>query len=234
MTDHVATRLTCFALVSAIEDDARSSIASLVDPGRDEFLPPDVRAKARLRWSNDHESDGDPADGDSSLLAYLDFADLSKAFDALAPAIDASLRERTLECVRNILLTSDARNRVCHSRPLETDDFPRLYDLARLVERGSMPGTPTRTRETMKRLTEDPTYVLHLRIPEFWMNSATKIRHNLPAPDFDDTGFIGRSKERREIAKRLSSRYPIVTIVGEGGIGKTSLALRCLYDLLHD
>ena len=44
---------------------------------------------------------------------------------------------------------------------------------------------------------------------------------------------MGRAKDRREVTKLLSSPYPVVTIVGEGGVGKTALAIRCLYDIIE-
>ncbi len=87
------------------------------------------------------------------------------------------------------------------------------------------------TKSSLKRLEADPTYVMHLTIPEFWLAEARSVPNNLPSPEFDDTGFLGREQDRREVLKHLASAYPVVTVVGEGGIGKTALALRCLYDL---
>jgi LuxR family glucitol operon transcriptional activator len=50
--------------------------------------------------------------------------------------------------------------------------------------------------------------------------------------EFDDTGFLGRVRDRDSINKLLNSETRVITIVGEGGIGKTALAQRCLYDIL--
>ena len=54
--------------------------------------------------------------------------------------------------------------------------------------------------------------------------------HNLP---LQLSSFIGREKEQRDIAK-LVVRNRLVTLVGTGGIGKTSLALQVGHGLLNE
>ncbi|MHA1749060.1 MAG: tetratricopeptide repeat protein, partial [Promethearchaeota archaeon] len=60
----------------------------------------------------------------------------------------------------------------------------------------------------------------------------TEIYHNLPLPDFDETGLIGRDQEVNEIKDLIFSHHNVITIIGEGGIGKTATLLKCLYDIL--
>ena len=54
------------------------------------------------------------------------------------------------------------------------------------------------------------------------------ILNNLPVPDYEyEGGFVGRDDDIREITKLLNSeKFPVITITGAGGVGKTSLALR--------
>src|SRR5690606_17485142 len=59
----------------------------------------------------------------------------------------------------------------------------------------------------------------------------SKVVHNLPIPDFDDTGFIGRTNDVEEIKKLIFSNK-VVSILGDGGIGKTALAVKVAYDLV--
>jgi Flp pilus assembly protein TadD len=54
----------------------------------------------------------------------------------------------------------------------------------------------------------------------------------LPIPDFDETGFLGRKKQASDLLKHVLGPYPVVSLVGDGGIGKTALALKVAYDVL--
>ena len=79
----VATRLTCFALISAIENDLRNSIRlAVAQIGRDVF-PDDVRARAKKRWEEDN-AEGIPLGGELDLFDYIDFADLGKIIYGIA------------------------------------------------------------------------------------------------------------------------------------------------------
>jgi predicted ATPase/DNA-binding SARP family transcriptional activator len=58
----------------------------------------------------------------------------------------------------------------------------------------------------------------------------SKPKHNLPV---QLTSFIGRERERHEIA-RLITHNRLVTLIGAGGIGKTRLALQTAQSLRND
>ena len=97
---------------------------------------------------------------------------------------------------------------------VEEIDFPELTNL---------------TQEIKK----NPNHCIDIEIPTYEL-PGNEIHHNLPIPEFDETGFLGRKNDRRELHKHLRSSFPVVTILGEGGVGKTALAQRCLYDLLDE
>ncbi|WP_337832250.1 NB-ARC domain-containing protein [Pseudonocardia sp. TMWB2A] len=58
--------------------------------------------------------------------------------------------------------------------------------------------------------------------------------HNLPVPDFDETGFFGRRSQVARVKRLIKGAYPVVSILGDGGIGKTSVALKVAYEILDD
>lgn len=229
-----AVRNTCFALLSAIECDIRELIEQAIAPqeGKD-FLPSDVRAAALGRHAFDHkESPCGTSPRDVDLLPYMDFGDLSKVLGLAKEMITAAYGPNAADVSRKIEEFAAVRNRVCHSRPLEEEDFPACLDLAKTLvnAHGNLPWTLL--RETQGLLAENPGYVVTIQIPEFWKLGAATIRNNLPLPDYDETGFLGRLADRTAVRKYLLAPHPVVTIVGEGGVGKSALAIQCLYDLL--
>jgi LuxR family glucitol operon transcriptional activator len=234
-TAQVATRLSCFALISAIEADLRRECHDLAESvQRPEILPPDVRERAAKRWNDDHKSIQDQgADTDFDLLDYADFADLAKILNTLREDF-GKLKTADVKPIADTLESlAPVRNRVCHSRPLEADDFSELYDFAESLTKSKSTIAFSELASTLTMLRENPRSVLTLSIPKFWSADLSTIPHNLPLPDFDDTGFLGRPRDRKEVSNHLVSPHPVITIVGEGGVGKTALALRCLYDLLE-
>lgn len=223
-------RLTCFALISAMEADMRIAMqvaAGDVSPA--EVLPPDRvataqdrRAKAGLR----------PARTLSGVLDYLDFGHIYEALrsvrNKLHPETDNSLESIRLQVSKLI----EIRNRVAHTRPMELDDTSVLLDAAGTILDADRGGW-FELDSTIKHLKADPAYVLGLTI-NLPKDDPRGPQHNLPIPDFDETGFLGRRKELLTIKRRILGAYPVVSILGDGGVGKTAIALKAAYDILGD
>lgn len=229
-----AVRNTCFAILSAIESDLRNLIgyAALKD-GNVDILPDDVRLAASQRFASDNKDrPGVTPENDLDLLDYTDFADLAKMIRSRGNLLKTEYSFEPAPIATEIERMAQARNRVCHSRPLDEDDLPRFLDLSALLlrEYKSLPWESLRKFHDAKE--KDPTFVLRLQIPAFWQAGTRSIPHNIPFPDFDETSFLGRMNERRDLRKHILGPHPVVTIVGEGGVGKTALAIQCLYDIL--
>jgi LuxR family glucitol operon transcriptional activator len=84
--------------------------------------------------------------------------------------------------------------------------------------------------DTRSRLASSPAWPLTLVIPSYWKRDLDEVPNNLPVPEYDDTGFIGRKADRESTLRLFHGAHRVVTITGEGGVGKTSLALQTLYD----
>ena len=125
------------------------------------------------------------------------------------------------------------RNRVMHpSRPLEAEDLPALVGVVNRLQ-NSAPSLDWAALGEGAALAERPESILEVRLPAFWAEDHSVV-HNLPVAEFDDTGFIGRNRERRQLKQLIDSDHNVITVVGEGGIGKTALALRVCHDILDD
>ena len=125
------------------------------------------------------------------------------------------------------------RNRVMHSRPMSFEDYPNVIETSRHLL--SFKGTQfANLKYWYEQIRKEPTSVLNLEIKGRYPDEENSILHNLPVPDFDDTGFLGRSEQMQELKALIYSNWPVITIVGEGGIGKTALAVKLAYDILDD
>jgi LuxR family glucitol operon transcriptional activator len=200
--------------------------------GLSDFLPAEMRSLAEVRRSIDSDAPGGSNVSDFTLIDYLDFGHLSQLLGVHKAILPDAIQEQSVELGKQLEQLVPIRNRVCHSRPLEYDDYQRLHEFGT----ESVNNKAFSWRElkgTLALLTSNPNAVLRLQIPTYWTDKAQEIFHNLPQPDFDDTGFIGRRQDVQNIQRLIAGPYPVISIIGEGGVGKTALAAKALYDLLE-
>ena len=229
-------RTKCYMILEGLEHSLGENLTrnfEITDPG---FFTDDEQQRALRRVQEDigestlHIDDVDR----EQILQYLDLGDLVGLIGRHA----SSAKNLSLEDVKRAIATINEsgalsiRKRVMHPiRPLELDDFEKLSQLAREIQKiaPSLNWSPLaiNLRRISKEgfLTED--------IPAYWAEEPPII-HNLPPAEFDETGFIGRRKERKDLKKLLDTEHRVITVVGEGGIGKTALSLRVCNDLLEE
>ena len=127
---------------------------------------------------------------------------------------------------------TEIRNRVMHSRPLFENDFDVVMSFVKESRKFTSFFDFTNLKETRTQINKED----YFGVTKMFSDSIAKpfvepsIENNLPLVDFDDTGFIGRDEKKKEILKKLKSAHPIISVVGNGGIGKTSTVLSCIYD----
>lgn len=230
MSNFNATRLTCFALLSALEADARDLILQLDEIAGEAKWPAQSLSNARDRFTRDN---GDIDPPRSELVQYLDFPDATRILLGNKATALQLLHREALDTlgVRSDVLVS-IRNRVAHTRPLQVEDLPTLNDVSVVLARKDSERWPS-VVSTLKRLKDDPSFVLGLTV-QLRADEDSGPFHNLPVPDFDETGFVGRGNAVRQIKRAVLGPWPAVSILGDGGIGKTSIALKVAYDILDD
>ncbi|MER8661314.1 cold shock domain-containing protein [Mesorhizobium sp. M1148] len=221
-------RLTLYGLITAIDADLRALVRFQLGSSTaiEAIFPADTLAKLRDRAARDGAAD------DDDIYEYLDFADSAQILRAhkasLDPAIAKFVNVNSTELDRLIPI----RNRVMHARPLQFADYSTVDIFVKQLHSYPKALFP-RVIEFEERVRENPNFVYSVDISQA-DQQVDRIPHNLPLPDYDETGFLGREQETSELLAACKSNWPVVTVVGEGGFGKTALALRVAYDLLDD
>lgn len=222
-------RLTLYHLVSSFESDLRDLldvfVAVTADAGS--LLSSDMLMRAVERAHADGWKENETQHL-SNLLNYLDFGDLIQIYRRHLSLFPFDLQEQLRKVQQQIEGIAPVRNRVMHARPLEFDDLAKVLELTEFLIKESVRWP--QLNQAAIDISTRPEVLFGITIP--LVPDKDSISHNLPLPDFDETGFIGRKDSLKQLSAALRGVYPVITVVGEGGLGKTSLALKAAYDLL--
>lgn len=206
-----------FALLRAIEVDAKECISQFLEPtiGLNEILK-NFEPKIQNR-KKDRDSD------DASPLDYLDFGDYFEIFSTHKNQIPTDLKSDLDPIRSNLSYLIKLRNRVMHGRALGHEDLENFNNVTTSLQSIYWKNF----KDAKKKIELNQLSVeINLEIEE------SQVFNNLPRPDFNDTGLIGRKQDLQKIISYLEDeRTTILTLTGAGGIGKTSLALQVAYIL---
>jgi len=229
-------RIKCYVILQGLERSLADNLVRNYDLSTEDFLSDEERDKASKRYLEDQKDVSFPIDqlDTEDLLPYLDLGDLvsllNRHIRSLRNAVPTDVEAATKVLQKKKALV--IRKRVMHPiRPLEVDDLTNLLSLGNEIKKvaPSLEWAPLEI--SLRRIYRER--MIDVAIPPYWAEEEAVI-HNLPPAEFDDTGFIGRIKERRELRRFLESDHRVITVVGEAGIGKTALSLRVCNDLLEE
>ncbi len=229
--NYSATRLTLYALLSSLEEDLRELLLQSVPATYDleKTLGGDLFQKTFERFQKEN-GEGAFVTSLEELLPYLDFPEAFELICANKKNLPRSVAQPFIALVPKFQKLTAIRNRVAHSRPLNFEDLPLTLDTLESTTT-TIPFDWKNLTKTQERLKDNPGEVLTLTLPE---SPEERIFHNLPVPDFDETGFMGRTEQLTNLQKMLRGPYPVVSIIGEGGLGKSALAVKIAYEILED
>lgn len=233
MSKITEVRLTLAAFIYGIEIDLKNLIKKNIIPFHLDLAfiqNQELQEKLVERFSKENPG----VDYSNSLEDLIDFLDFGDTFSILKKNnsfLTKQASDYLNSIFNNLVEIIPIRNRVMHTRPLLGGDFATVFDFISNFKK-SDPIEWNITIETRNSIEKDPSYVLTLKLPSSTFSSQNNgVMHNLPIPDFDETGFIGRIKDVDDV-KQLILSNKVVTVLGDGGIGKTALALKVAYDIV--
>lgn len=222
------TRMTIYALISSVEEDLRDIVKSHIS---DKSLFP---GELYNRCLNRIEKDIGAIFGDISTDEIVDYFDLGDTFQVINSNpnifpvnISSSIKKFT----KDFEILIPIRNRVMHIRPLNFDDLAKTTEICNKLKMATECVWPN-VAEIIDKIGKDSSFLLGLEVKNYDCQSS--VSHNLPMPDFDETGLIGRDNEIKKIKQLCYGSFPVISIVGEGGVGKSALALKVAYELVED
>ncbi|HVW75607.1 MAG TPA: NB-ARC domain-containing protein [Rhizomicrobium sp.] len=230
-TTLINRRTILFFLVEAIERDLRAIIARYLVPNyelQQLFGQPKLDLMvARYQKDRGPAEIGEPRE----LLNYCDLGDAVIAIESrLGPGFGRN--DGLGSSVRLLKKLPLIRHRIVHFRPLEFSDFDTVSETAQEIAKKNSAYFP-RTLSAVETLRDNPQSLIAFQYSGI-DEPVSRILHNLPNTDFDDTGYFARDIPYAAVRKAIFSAFPVVTLVGEGGVGKTALSLKVSYDLLDD
>jgi tetratricopeptide (TPR) repeat protein len=210
---------TLFALLRAIEIDAKECISQFLEPtiGLEEIVE-NFELKIQRRQKDEYNKEISP-------LECLDFGDYFEIFSTHKNKIPSDLKSDLDPLRSNLSSLVKLRNRVMHGRPLSNEDLENFYNIT-----SSLQSVYWKNFIDAKRKIA----LNQLNVQISLENEDTQVFNNLPRPDFNDTGLIGRKQDLQKIISYIEDeRTTILTLTGAGGVGKTSLALQVAYNLVE-
>jgi LuxR family transcriptional regulator, glucitol operon activator len=221
-------RTALFVFFDAIERDLIDHIRQSTNHSADLILTVEERNKAVSRLQKRGMVDNS---SDLELLHGLDLGDKYAVLLRKKTSLPQGISEYFTKNERTFSRTIPIRNSVMHGRPLTTEEFSIGFAAAR--EFVQSPLIWQNLSQTYRKYAQDPNQFLNTSI-SFWDEPPTgEALNNLPQPDYDDTGFQPRKALEAELKKKILGRHPVVTVLGDGGDGKTALTLQTLYSMLY-
>ncbi|MXO71442.1 tetratricopeptide repeat protein [Alteraurantiacibacter buctensis] len=220
-------RIALFILFDALETDLSSYIRSIPDDSL--VLTEDETTKSRLILSQNSAKTFD-AESTFDLVHALD---LGQKF-SITLRHKEYFSESFINYIKNISgklgRIIGVRNSVMHGRPLTVDEY--VIGFAFASDLLNKPNFWPNLARTYAEYSKDPERLANRSISVLENPPDFGALNNLPIPDYEDTGFLRRPELESELKKKILGRYPVITVLGDGGNGKTALTLHTLWNLI--
>jgi hypothetical protein len=180
----------------------------------------------------EHANRSESTDAFRAILEGIDIQSYIQICNANISKLEIGVEEKNF-LNKDLSQIIKIRNNVMHPRPLGSLDFYLVKGVFDEIDQKIKCLDWKNVEVLRKKIIESPE---SLRLPPANSRKSDSIIENIPVSvDFEDTNFIGRKEEVGAIKEKLNkNNVHILSIIGDGGIGKTAIAIKVLYDLLDD
>lgn len=223
---NLPSRILMFSICSSIEYDIKKHILNCTSEIEfDQTMIEKARERINKKLQLEQEIDQE------RILNSLDLSDYVEIL--IKDPYKYKLNNENIEKIREYFeKIIPIRNRVMHTKPLELGDKAILQEVLETIDNQINFINWNEVKNTRHLLKTSPEKLIDKWKPIKYHDN---YYHNLPEPEFDDTGYIGRKKEISDITDLIiQEKYPVISIIGNGGIGKTAIAVKILYDLIEN
>lgn len=223
MINNLLNRIKLYVMISSIENDF---IDNYLKKLTIESLPSIIIEKAKNNGAKENNFE--------SILRALDIQSYIEIFNANIIKLNATIDEKDF-VNSHLSKTITIRNKIMHPRLLDFYDYPILNECFDKISDYIKNFEWKNVLDAKYNILTNNEELLKLE-SKVNLNKSQTIIENLPQDvEFAETSFIGRKKEIGEIKEKLFKKnVHVLSIVGEGGVGKTSTTIKLLYDLLDD
>jgi cold shock CspA family protein/tetratricopeptide (TPR) repeat protein len=219
-------RIALFVFFDSVESDLVTAIRAIPFDSDEILLTDDEREKARIRLERNslllQTSD------DGALLHGLDIGDKYSVLMRHLGKLPKSAKDYYKSVKKNFDRAIPVRNAVMHGRPLTVTQHTQAFAFASDLVKAA--GYWPILAKSFSDYNRDPEGIVKSAQISFIDGEVSGVFHNLPSPDYDDTGFIPRDTLQADLRKKILGRHPVITVLGDGGDGKTSITLQCLHE----
>lgn len=217
-----------YALIGSFERDMRNLLEHYVisQLGEETALGPHFN-EADLRRREEGAED----------LSAVEFLDLRHEYELLnthRELLPSGLAREVRELTRQLDVITPWRRKTAHYRSYgRPGGQPAAVEELLTAFRSFQNSLWRELHKTLKLVGSDDAFVLP---PQSGIDSSPqRVQHNLPSADYDETGLVGREEAVEGLLSDIKKgRERVITLLGEGGIGKSALALETAYRLLDD
>lgn len=180
------------------------------------------------------QAKSDPANLDEPLIKFLGIRDEYELLNRHRKRLPESLAQEIRELTGQLDVIGPARHSSNHYRSFgEPGGEPAAFDRLLTALRSFQDDAWKTLHQALYQLDTDPAGFETLVTLDD--DQPERVHHNLPAADYDETGLVGREDDVKRLMNELKQGdNRVITLLGEGGIGKSALALETAYRLLDD